>query len=166
MPWLFITHHVQFVFNNVFCGMRGKNTVDWCYMMADIFRNDLIKQLDNFNPGRSKQKFTCLGCIIVIFGAINESLANLFWKVPKSTEMRSIDIIHTWLCGLGNKTKEMYYSLLSLKMIFFCFIPPSLGAKNEFNISKMVDWLKKLFHYCICLEARTMSREVYLRVTA
>ena len=30
-------------------------------------------------------------------------------------------------------------------MIFFCFIPPSLGVKNEFNISKMVDWLKKLF---------------------
>ena len=30
-------------------------------------------------------------------------------------------------------------------MIFFCFITLSLGAKNEFNISKMVDWLKKLF---------------------
>jgi len=30
-------------------------------------------------------------------------------------------------------------------MIFFCFIPQSLGAKNEFNISKMVDWLKKRF---------------------
>ena len=69
-------------------------------MMADIFRNDLIKQLDNFNSGRSKQKFTCLGCIIVIFGAINESLANLFWKVPKSTEMRSID----------------YYSYLALRL--------------------------------------------------
>ena len=35
----------------------------------------------------------------------------------------------------------------------------------NFNISKMVDWLKKLFHYCICLEPRTMSRDVYLRVT-
>ena len=33
-----------------------------------------------------------------------------------------------------NKLKEMYYSLLSLKMInFFCFIPPSLAAMN-FNI--------------------------------
>ena len=134
--------------------------------MADIFRNNLIKPLDNFNPSRSKQKCTYLGCIIVIFRPINESRANLFWKVPKSTELRAKDIIHTWLRGLGNKTKEMYYSLLSLKMIFFCFIPPSLRAKNEFNISKMVDWLKKLFHYCICLEARAMSRDVYLRVTA
>ena len=70
-------------------------------MMADIFRNDLIKQLDNFNPGRSKQKFTCLGCIIVIFRPINESLANLFWKVPKSTELRSIDYYSYLALGLG-----------------------------------------------------------------
>ena len=32
----------------------------------------------------------------------------------------------------GNKTKEMYYSLLSLEMIFFGFITPNLRAKCEF----------------------------------
>ena len=31
--------------------------------------------------------------------------------------------IHTWLPGLGKKTKEMYYSLLNLKMISFFYSP-------------------------------------------
>ena len=32
----------------------------------------------------------------------------------------------------GNKTKEMYYSLLTLKMISFILLPPSIAAKYEF----------------------------------
>ena len=109
-------------------------------MMADIFRNDLIKQLDNFNPGRSKQKFTCLGCHMpTCFGKSQNQL--------NSDQQAIFDVLKFILSSAawGNKTKEIYYSLVSLKMIVFCFIPPSLGVKNEFNISKMVDWLKKLF---------------------
>ena len=32
----------------------------------------------------------------------------------------------------GSRTKEMYYSLLSLKMFSFVLLPPSLAAKYEF----------------------------------
>ena len=32
----------------------------------------------------------------------------------------------------GSRTKEMYYSLLSLKMFSFVLFPPSLAAKYEF----------------------------------
>ena len=44
------------------------------------------------------------------------------------TNLSSIDHfryikIHTWLRNLGNKSKEMYFSLLSLKMISFFFFP-------------------------------------------
>ena len=37
------------------------------------------------------------------------------------------------MLGEISKTTEMDYSLLSLKMISLCFIPPSLSAKSEFS---------------------------------
>ena len=46
--------------------------------------------------------------------------------------------IHTLLQGLGNKTKEMYYSLLSLKMISFALFPQASQPSMNFNISKLV----------------------------
>lgn len=71
-----------------------------------------------------------------------------FGKSQLNSDQQTIFDILKFILGSaawGNKTNEMYYSLVSLKMIFFCFIPPSLGATDEVNISKMVDWLKKLF---------------------
>ena len=47
----------------------------------------------------------------------------------------------------GIETKEMFYSLLSLKMISFVFLfyPPSLAAKYDFTyISKLVYLFDKL----------------------
>ena len=41
--------------------------------------------------------------------------------------------------ALGNKTKEIILRLSNEH--FFCFIPPSLGAKYDFNIVKMVHWM-------------------------
>ena len=38
----------------------------------------------------------------------------------------------------GNKTKEMYYSLLSHKMIPFVLFPQASEPSMNFNISKMV----------------------------
>ena len=38
----------------------------------------------------------------------------------------------------GNKTKEMYYSLLSLKMTFFVLYPQALQPSMNFNISKLI----------------------------
>ena len=56
------------------------------------------------------------------------SSINHFWYIK----------IHTWLQGLGNKTKEMYYSLLSLKMISFVFFPQAMQPSMNFNISQLV----------------------------
>ena len=50
---------------------------------------------------------------------------DIFWNRP----FQYINI-HTWLHqAWGNKTKEI---ILRLNNEFFCFIPPSLGAKYEF----------------------------------
>ena len=46
--------------------------------------------------------------------------------------------IHTWLQGLGNKSKEMYHLLLSLKMISFVFFPKAMQPSMNFNISQLV----------------------------
>ena len=46
--------------------------------------------------------------------------------------------IYTWLQGLGNKSKEMYHLLLSLKMISFVFFPQAMQPSMNFNISELV----------------------------
>ena len=38
----------------------------------------------------------------------------------------------------GNKTKEMYYLLLSLKMIYFPLFPQASQPSMNFNISELV----------------------------
>ena len=40
----------------------------------------------------------------------------------------------------GNKTKEMYYSLLSLKMIPFVLFPQASEPSVNFKILKLVYW--------------------------
>ena len=52
--------------------------------------------------------------------------------------------IHTWLRGLGNKTKEMYYSLLNLKTSSFVLFPQASQPSINFNISGLV--------YCVRCE--------------
>ena len=47
--------------------------------------------------------------------------------------------IHTWLSeAWRNKTKEMYYSLLSLKMVSSVLLPQVSDPGKNFNISEMV----------------------------
>ena len=55
------------------------------------------------------------------------------WEID---QFRHIEI-HTWQEAWGNKTKEIYYSLPSLEMVFLNFIPPSLRAKFEFEF---INW--------------------------
>ena len=56
--------------------------------------------------------------------------ANKNYSKDKTNHFRYIKIL-TCSETEGNKTKEMYYSLLSLKMISFV-LSPSLAAKYEF----------------------------------
>ena len=47
--------------------------------------------------------------------------------------------IHTWLSeAWRNKTKEVYYSLLSLKMVSSVLLPQVSDPGKNFNISEMV----------------------------
>ena len=46
----------------------------------------------------------------------------------------SIFKIHTWVRGLRNKTKQMYYSLLSLKMISFVLFPQASEPSMNFGL--------------------------------
>ena len=43
-----------------------------------------------------------------------------------------------WLCGLGNKTKKMFYSSLSLKMLSFVLFPQDSQPCMNFNITELV----------------------------
>ena len=43
----------------------------------------------------------------------------------------------------GNKTKQIYYSLLSLKMISFVLFPEASQPSMNFNISELVYWHHK-----------------------
>ena len=62
----------------------------------------------------------------------------LFWNqspgVNRRDEQTIFDILKFILDSeaQGNKTREMYYSLMNLKMISFVFFPPSLPAKYGF----------------------------------
>ena len=56
-------------------------------------------------------------------------------------------IVHNSLRSLGNKTKEMYHSMLSLKMISLVSFPQASGANMNFNlISKLVYQSVGLFY--------------------
>lgn len=56
-------------------------------------------------------------------------------------------IVHNSLRGLGNKTKEMYHSMLSLKMISLVSFPQASEANMNFNlISKLVYQSVGLFY--------------------
>ena len=55
----------------------------------------------------------------------NRAEKELRQKISRNSSSRSSK---AW----GNKTNEMFYSSLSLKMISFCFILPSLAAMYEF----------------------------------
>ena len=46
----------------------------------------------------------------------------------------------------GNKAKEMYYSLISLKMISFVLFPQAWQPNMNFNISELVYYLVILSH--------------------
>ena len=147
--------------------MRGKNTVDWCYMMADIFRNDLIKQLDNFNPGWSKQKFTCLGFIIIIFRPINAGVTcQLVLESPQINWIeirRPLFILGSAAWEIKQKTCIIYY--WASRWFSFVLFPQALESRMNLIYRKWSIGLRNCFS-CICLEPRTMSRDVYLRVTA
>ena len=47
-----------------------------------------------------------------------------------------------WPRGLGNKTKEMNCSLLSLRIIYFVLFPQALEPSMNFNMSKVVQVLR------------------------
>ena len=65
----------------------------------------------------------------------------------KSLGRPSNRIVPNSLRGLGNKTKEMYHSMLSLKMISLVSFPQASGAIMNFNlISKLVYQSVGLFY--------------------
>ena len=53
--------------------------------------------------------------------------------------------IHIWLRGVGEKTREMYFSLLSLKMISFVLFPQASLPSLNFNISELVSLSLEIF---------------------
>ena len=53
--------------------------------------------------------------------------------------------IHIWLRGVGEKTREMYYSLLSLKMISFVLFPQATQPSLNFNVSELISFSLEIF---------------------
>ena len=101
----------NFTGNKINIFKHGKDTCRWGNMDAVICDKHLSS---NFSVVRVCKMKVC---------PLKNSAARV------NLRNRSLKI---WLRGLGNKAKEMYYSLLSLKTISFFFIPPSLATKYEF----------------------------------
>ena len=53
--------------------------------------------------------------------------------------------IHIWLRGVGEKTREVYYSLLSLMMISFVLFPQASQPSLNFNILELVSLSLEIF---------------------
>ena len=132
-------------------------------MMADIFRNDLIKQPDNFNPGWSIHLFGVYHCY---FSTNKWVTCQLVLESPKINWIeinRPLFILGSAAWEIKQKTCIIYY--WASRWFSFVLFPQASESRMNLIYRKWSIGLRNCFS-CICLEPRTMSRDVYLRVTA
>ena len=78
-------------------------------------------------------------CLVTFLLCECARLKCVHWKIQPLGWILRNRSLKIWLRGLGNKAKEMYYSLLSLKTISFLLLFPQASQLSmNFNISELV----------------------------